>query len=73
MLRVGGTGRGPGRARPDSRLRGNDVGMCGLGARAAAQAARVQIPAFAGMTWVCAGMTMVYVRVCTGMTRRVAE
>ena len=64
-------------ARPDSRLRGNDVGMwgndvgvlrewrgcvagmtwvcCGLGARAAAQAARVQIPAFAGMTMVYVG------------------
>ena len=42
---------------------------CGLGARAAAQAARVQIPAFAGMTGVCAGMTMVYVRVCTGYVR----
>ena len=48
---------------------------CGLGARYAAQAARVQIPAFAGMTWVCAGMTMVcagvhrYDRVCAGVHR----
>ena len=46
---------------------------CGLGARSAAQAARVQIPAFAGMTEVCARITMVYVWVCTGMTGYVRE